>query len=45
MPKNLKLAMLIYIGFYYRNRDAIELNDKTAERIDKMIQMYRVRWW
>jgi uncharacterized phiE125 gp8 family phage protein len=44
IPKEIKAAMLVYIGYMYRNRDAVEPNDKTKERIIDMLIPHRT-WW
>lgn len=45
VPKSIKSAMLLYAGFFDRNRDFVEPNDKTLETVRNMISRYRVGWF
>lgn len=45
IPRSIKQAMLIYVGFFYRNRDAVELDEETNRAIKRLLNMYRVRWF
>jgi uncharacterized phiE125 gp8 family phage protein len=45
IPKKIKAAMLIYVGYMDRNRDAVAPDDKTLERINQMLNAYRVHWF
>lgn len=45
MPKLIKQAMLLHIGFFYNNRDAVELSVETERAIKSMLTLYRVGWF
>jgi uncharacterized phiE125 gp8 family phage protein len=45
MPKLIKQAMLLYVGFFYYNRDAVELSAEMDRSIKSMLTIYRIGWF
>ena len=50
IPKSLKQAMLLLIGHWYENREAvmvgaINMTKKIEYAVDAMTSIYRIRWW
>ncbi len=45
MPKLIKQAMLLHIGYFYNHRDAVDLNEETERAIKSMLTMYRTGWF
>lgn len=45
LPKLIKQAMLLHIGYYYNNRDAVELDSGTDRAIRAMLSIYKAGWF
>jgi hypothetical protein len=45
LPKPIKTAMLLHIGYFYKNRDAAEPDAATDRAIKSFLQLYKVGWF
>ena len=50
IPKSIKQAMLLLIGFWYDNREAVLVGQGTMSKrlefaVDALLSMYRIRWF
>jgi hypothetical protein len=45
IPKTIKQAIMLYAGFFDRNRDFVDPSDETLKCVDRLINQYRVSWF
>jgi uncharacterized phiE125 gp8 family phage protein len=44
LPKSLKQAMLIHLGYFYEHRDEAALNEETKKLVLRLLAQYKT-WW
>lgn len=45
LPRLIKQAMLLHIGYFYNNRDAVVLGEETERAVRRMLSVYKVGWF
>lgn len=45
IPKSIRQAMLLHIGFFHANRDAVELGPETDRAIKSLLAIWKVGWF
>ena len=45
IPQTIKQAMLLHIGYFYNNRDAVGLDDKTDAAIKRLLSIWKCGWF
>jgi uncharacterized phiE125 gp8 family phage protein len=45
IPQMIKQAMMLHIGYFYNNRDAMDLDEPTDKAVKRMLTLYRSGWF